>query len=74
MKYVVKNQGGFGMMNGNEILRKLLTQRGVQDVDTFLTLPHSVLHSPFLLKNMNEGIDLLAKHLNNKSRIRILVD
>ena len=74
MKYIVKNQGGFGMMNGNEILRKLLTQRGVQDVDTFLTLPHSVLHSPFLLKNMNEGIDLLAKHLNNKSKILIMTD
>lgn len=74
MKYLVKNQGGFGMMNGQEILRKLLSQRGVEDVETFLTLPHSVLNSPFLLKNMNEGIDLLAKHLNRKSKILILID
>lgn len=74
MKYLVKNQGGFGMMSGEEVLRNLLIQRGVEDVDTFLTLPHSVLNSPFLLKNMNEGIDLLAKHLNQKSKILILID
>ena len=74
MKYLVKNQGGFGMMSGDEVLKNLLIQRGVEDVDTFLTLPHSVLNSPFLLKNMNEGIDLLAKHLNRKSKILILID
>lgn len=74
VKYIVKNTGGFGMMSGDEVLKNLLIQRGVEDVDTFLTLPHSVLNSPFLLKNMNEGIDLLAKHLNRKSKILILID
>ena len=74
MKYIVKNTGGFGMMNGKEVLTKLLNQRGVEDVDAFLNPTPSLLHSPFLLKNMNEGIDLLAKHLNQKSRILIVVD
>lgn len=74
VKYIVKNTGGFGMMNGKEVLTKLLNQRGVEDVDAFLNPTPSLLHSPFLLKNMNEGIDLLAKHLNQKSRILILID
>ena len=74
MKYVVKNKGGFEAMSGEEILNTLLHQRGVEDVERFLTLPHGVLNSPFLLKNIDQGIDLLANHLNKKSKIAILID
>lgn len=62
------------MMNSYELLSQLLAERGVENVAEFLNPPLSVLHSPFLLKNMDRAIELLAKHLNRKSKIRILVD
>ena len=62
------------MMNSYELLTQLLRERGVENVGDFLNPPLTSLHSPFLLKNMEQGIELLAKHMNNKSRIRILVD
>ena len=36
MKYVVKNEQNYGYMSDDELLRLLLTQNGVEDVDAFL--------------------------------------
>lgn len=74
MNYQAINKNVFQQMKGQDLLHLLLRQRGIEDVTTFLTLPHEVLHDPFLLKNMEAGIQLLTKHLTNKNKICILVD
>ena len=69
-----RTQHLFQQYSGEDILIQLLKARGVEDVQTFLTLPHSVLHDSFQLKHIDKGIACLAKHLNQQSQIAILVD
>lgn len=74
IKYQSKNTNLFQSHSGEDLLHLLLTQRGIEDVPTFLNLPHSVLHDSFLFKHIEAGVELLAKHLHQKSRICFLVD
>ena len=74
MKYKVKNTDCFELQSSEELLTRLLNQRGVEDIEAFLNPQPEHLHSPFLFKNMEAGCHLLAKHLKNKSRSKVLVD
>lgn len=74
MKYVVKNEQNYGYMSDDELLHLLLTQNGVEDVDTFLNLTPSVLHGELEQPYMKEGLELFHKHITNRSRIHIIVD
>lgn len=74
MKYVVKNEQNYGYMSDDELLHLLLTQNGVEDVDTFLNLTPSVLHGELEQPYMKEGLELFHKHTTNGSRIHIIVD
>lgn len=70
----MKHKGSLEMLSGKELLANLLKERGIDDVETFLNPTAEHLQSPFLFKNMEEGCHLLAKHLQNKSRIMLLID
>ena len=74
LKYKSRNQHLFQQTAGEDLLALLLTQRGVEEVQTFLQLPHTVLHDSFQLKHIDSGIQLLTQHLAKQSKICILVD
>lgn len=74
LKYKSRHQQLFQQVSGEDLLHLLLTQRGVEDIQTFLQLPHTVLHDSFQLKHIDSGIQLLTNHLAKQSKISILVD
>lgn len=47
----------------DDFLERILTQNGVEDIYEFLHVNKSHTHSPFLLRNMEEGITLLHSKL-----------
>lgn len=47
----------------DDYLEKILMQAGVEDIYEFLHVNKTHTHSPFLLKNMEKGIDLLHEKL-----------
>lgn len=48
----------------DDYLERILNQAGVEDIYEFLHVNKSHTHSPFLLKNINEGIELLHENLH----------
>lgn len=54
--------------------KRLLAERGVYDIEEFLQPTIKSLNEPFLLDNMREGIDLLERHIAERSDILIVVD
>lgn len=59
----------------SDYLYNLLRSRGVEDVEKFLNPdPRYDIQSPEDLENVEEGFQLLKKHILNKSNICIIVD
>jgi len=58
----------------NDIMHSILTARGVEDVYKLMNVSRKDVLDPFLLMNMKKGIKLLDKHVENGSRIVILID
>lgn len=73
MKYIAKNQN-YIYISDSELLDLLLRQRGVEDPNALLNLNESMVHDGMLLNNMEYGCQLLAWHINNGSRVHIIVD
>ena len=73
MKYIAKNQN-YIYVSDSELLDLLLRQRGVEDPNALLNLNESMVHDGMLLNNMEYGCQLLAWHVNNGSRVHIIVD
>ena len=73
MKYRVLNKG-FSLIGENDLLNKLLTDRGVENPQEFLNIDESCVHNGMLLKNMDRGLNMLKWHIGNGSRIHILAD
>ena len=55
----------------DDFLERILTQNGVEDIYEFLNVNKRHTHDPFLLRNMEKGIDLLHKHLNGTIYIKV---
>jgi len=73
LKYKVLNKG-YDLIGENELLFKLLKDRGVDDPKQLLNLNESVVHDGMLFKNMDRGLNMLNWHIENGSRIHILND
>ena len=73
MKYIVKNKD-YSYVADTELLELLLQQRGVANPQGLLNLDPSCIHDGMLFNNMKWGLELLAWHVNNDSRIHIIVD
>lgn len=61
-------------MSEDELLYKLLENRGVTDPKRFLNLDESCIHDGMLMRNMSEGLELFHKHVKDKNRIHVQVD
>lgn len=48
----------------DDVLERILTQDGVEDIYEFLHVNKTHIHSPFLLRNMKKGISLLHEKLD----------
>ena len=72
LNYKILNDIDF--KNEDNFLQTVLNTRGVEDVESFLnpTIEHT--HSPFLLKNMEEGLHLLHKNLGKKIFLKVDAD
>ncbi len=60
-----------------EVLCKVMVNRGINNQDdayNFLNPDINKLHSPFLLKGMEEGVNLLKEKIKNNKKIRIIGD
>lgn len=73
MKYIAKNQN-YVYVSDSELLELLLRQRGVEDPNALLNLNETMVHDGLLLNQMQYGCELLAWHINNGSRVHIIVD
>lgn len=52
-------------------LHTILKSAGIKDVDSFLNVNINHTYDPFLLRNMEEGINLLHNNLNKKIFIKV---
>ena len=73
MEYVTRNKR-FERLSDEELLYKLLQQRGVDNPKKLLQLNESCLLNAKSFNHIQEGMSMLTKHLNNKSDICIVVD
>lgn len=53
---------------------EVLKNRGIEDIYSFMYPTEDILNEPINLDNINEGYIMLKKHLNEDSKILILVD
>jgi len=58
----------------HNIKETILKNRGIKDIDTYLNLNQNVLYDYSLLDNINKGVELLKKIIENKLPIYIVVD
>ena len=73
MKYTSLYKG-YDFIHDENLLQTLLTNRGVSEPDRLLNLTEAEVHDGMLFKNMDKGLELLYKHINNNSKIHIVVD
>lgn len=65
------------MTNTERIVRTLLSQRGIEgeeNIQEFLSPRPKIAHNPFLLHNMDAGVDLILSEINAGTRICIYGD
>ena len=55
----------------DDFLERILIQNGVEDIYEFLNVNKSHTHSPFLLRNIEKGIDLLHEHLGKTIYLKV---
>ena len=63
-----------GNNNYNEPLRTFLENKGVENIDTYMHLTDDVLIPYYSLANIHEAVEIYQKHIENNSKICILVD
>ena len=79
MKYIVKSKKSIDRMNDDKLLHELLEMRGVLDPLSLLDVDsgnHSDYYHPaYDFKNMEQGLDLLWKHLDDEfGHIHLIFD
>ena len=73
MEYVTRNKR-IERLSDEELLYKLLQQRGVDNPKEFIQLNEDYLLDARNFNHIQEGMSMLTKHLNNESNICIVVD
>ena len=75
MKYYLKNpDANINPFNIGEITNILFNNREITDINKYVAPTKDDLLNPFDLENMQQGINLLIKHIENNSKIFIIVD
>ena len=73
MKYKAKFDK-YERLTDDELLNKLLIDRGVENPSKLLNLNESVIQDAKLFKNMKEGLYLIDKYVLNGGKVCIIVD
>lgn len=55
-------------------IKTVLQNRGIQDVDTYMHLNDNVINDYHLLENIDKAVECLINHIENNSKIQIIVD
>jgi len=74
LKYKLINDRNFNPYSPTEIRDIIFKNRQVDEMLEFMSPSEKDILDPFLLDNMQEGIDLLFKHIEQKNNIFIIVD
>ena len=79
MKYIVKSKKSIDRMNDDKLLHELLEMRGVLDPLSLLDVDSgnhaNYYHPAYDFKNMEQGLDLLWKHLDDEfGHIHLIFD
>jgi single-stranded-DNA-specific exonuclease len=74
MRYKLINKDEPNLFISSEIRNAIFKNRNVENIIEFMCPNESYLLNPFDLDNMQDGIDLLLSHINNKNKILIIVD
>lgn len=59
--------------SNKSIVEQILNNRGIQDIQTYLNPNDSVIYNPNLINNMQQGVEMLFRHLG-KDLIYLIVD
>lgn len=59
--------------SNKSIVEQILNNRGIQDIQTYLSPNDSVIYNPNLINNMQQGVEMLFRHLG-KDLIYLIVD
>lgn len=59
--------------SNKSIVEQILNNRGIQDIQTYLNPNDSVIYNPNLINNMQQGVEILFRHLG-KDLIYLIVD
>ncbi|MEB9467857.1 DHH family phosphoesterase [Bacillus cereus] len=70
----VKRESFVRINKKDTIKQQIAKIRGIQDIDTFLNPPENVVHSPYLLKNIEEAAERIISALQNGERIAVSAD
>lgn len=69
MKYKLIGENDF-----SNPIATILKNRGIDDINSFLNIDESNVHSPYLFDNIELAVKILIKHLDRESKIFIQVD
>ncbi len=74
LQWKVKHKNDF--QSEYDFLETILEDNGVaqEDIKSFTHPTRALIHDPFLMKNMQEGIELMYKHIKLGSKIFVKVD
>lgn len=62
------------IQQGRTRIETILRNRGIEDIDHYLNTTNEDILPPSLLTNMDEGIDMLMKHIKANDKIYVLAD
>ena len=71
MKYTIR--GNLPLVS-NDYVHDVLTARGIEDTERYRRPSKNDLHNPYLLQDIEKGVDLLASHIARGSKIYQIVD
>lgn len=63
-----------GNNDTSDVLREVLSNRGIEDCDKYLRLDESVLLPYSYLDNIDKGVEMFTRHFNNRNKMAVLVD
>ena len=73
MKFKALNKNYLDLRE-KDLLTKLLQNRGIKDVEHFLHVSEKDILDGMLFKNMDRGLNMLKYHIDNNSKIHIIID
>jgi hypothetical protein len=71
MKYTIR--GSLPLIS-NDYVGDVLRARGIEDVETYKKPTKENLYDPYLLSNVEAGVNLLSRHIARGSKIFLQVD